>query len=286
MLLLFYLLQIVHQTSSQGAPDPQHKFWGYNDFNSDGDLQPWTQNKVEVCNTPECDQAKIRIRGNDGYIYRTKSVNTIGYHHITIQFTLDSSGNDPLENGELAKVQYNIDDKTSNWITLESYDNDDMTPYITANIELPVNATNNNGVRIRFKNTGDSYDNDAFYISGALSLTATIITNDPTTDPTNVPTNAPTIGPTNQPTYSTNAPTIPPTINPTLTPTIDPSVQPTTHPTNYPTENPTNNPTSQPSTDPTKKPTLVVIIMDPTVSPTHILTSESTQITDAILTSE
>eukprot|EP01084_Bolivina_argentea_P207662 354267_1 len=298
-LKLFHLLSIIHLISGQGAPEPQHTFWGYNIFNDASELKEWTTYNSEYCTG--CQGFKIRIWGNGGYIYKTASVNTMGYDHITINFTLQSSSSNPLETGEYAEVQYNLDKQTNNWQTLQSYDQNDMTPNITDTIELR-NGKNNVGVRIRFRNTGSSSTSDAFYIGGAVWLTGTIITDDPTIypsnspsvhqshkptlTPSNQPTNNPSTQPTNHPTQLSNLPTNPtfnltyntsflPSINPTLTPTNNPTSQPTNNPSTQPTYHPT-----QPSKSPTENPTLDIIInMDTTMIRDSMENVKSTYLT-------
>eukprot|EP01084_Bolivina_argentea_P278859 476603_1 len=191
---------LVHQISSQ-APEPRYTFWEYAHFDSEYDLANWTTKNAQPIGA--FNNKKIRIGGNDGYIYHTKGVNTIGYQHITLEFQLSYSKLDPLENGEVATVAYSIDSQIKNWTKIATYNKKELYPYIKTSIELPSNANNNIGVRIGFENSGNSEIYDAFYISHMLRLTGTKIT----LTPTNEPTNEPSIDPTIEPTMPTMEPT-------------------------------------------------------------------------------
>eukprot|EP01084_Bolivina_argentea_P214107 363543_1 len=233
-----------------------------------------------------------RIQGNQ-YTYIETARSTLGYHHITLEFSMYIEG---LNLNEHCKVYYSIDN-TINWVILAAYN----TQYtnLRKTIELPVDASNNTGIRILFYVNGDDISDDCYIQNGYLY--GTPITSSPTPNPTisptpkptviptNNPIKYPTISPTNHPSYHpatnqpttskpttapirpgdpTKAPTYPtaqPTYNPSNTPTFNPTISPTMKPTDNPTKSPSYYPTKSPTEKPTLRPTKSPLTPHPTL---------------------
>lgn len=153
---------------------------------------------------------RIQIWGQ-GHLYRTVSISTVGYQHITLEFDLAKSS-DKLDSGEYAKLFYQIDNSTDGFLQCAEFDQDELTKHI---IQFPPNSSDNIGFRFKFKNNGQSSTKDRFYIQNRLILTGT----------------SPTLNPTTDPTFNTTFnPTLNPTFNPTLNPTFNPTFDPTSTP--------------------------------------------------------
>ena len=211
------------------------------------------------------DNAAVFMEGTDSF-YLKNAVSTRHYENIIVLYGMFHSLTS-LNSNEYCQIEYSVNNSTD-WMLaerytqaqLESLGNSRSTLWDTV---LPSNANDNSGIRINFRNTGNSVSLDECYVDYIVIYGKRMPTESPTKIPSSTPTLNPTINPTtntNIPTLNTNNPTNTPTDMPSLSPTIltkTPTKVPSASPefTDSPTINPTLYPSEIPSTTPTSLPT-------------------------------
>ena len=264
--------------------------WMYNDINDHGFRQQ-TNEFCDQYNVRNTDIACVQIKGG-GILTHITSTNTSGYYNITLSCLINHNPVHNLESNEHFIIEYSINNDLENWYFLAEFDqysipNNGSSIQEYTIIQLPNVASNNIGVSVRFRNSGDGR-NDRTYLD-SVSLSGTLIqmyiseSTEPSMNPSNYPSMMPTLEPTEYPTTNPSInpsadPSIQPSSNANMFPTSDPTLPPTTNPTTNPSTNPSKNPTvrpsiltniNQPTGEPTKYPTIT-----PTLSPSYYVTTD------------
>lgn len=168
------------------------------------------------------------------------TVNTIGYHNISLKFdVVCSEWSDaskfiicPCNDGSCGAITNYKSSSLSQWNGSDEIHSVHWFPDDDSRL------SDNQSVSVCLKAKASKNPQDVvIYLDNIQWIGSVLPTDEPTMNPTRNPTMLPTV-----------TPTVYPTTNPTDIPTVSPSDDPTMNPTNIPTTNPTTNPTVNPMT--------------------------------------